>query len=45
MRRETMQVVRQAVSEGRPRLCAGQQPGWGECAVDGAGTGRDATGL
>lgn len=43
MRRETVQVARQAVREGRHAYVARQQPLRGECAVDGAGTLRDAT--
>jgi hypothetical protein len=45
MRRETVQVARQAVREGRHAYVARQQPLRGECAVDGAGTLRDATRL
>jgi len=42
MRRETVQFVRQGRQPRSPRLCVGQPSGWGECAIDAAGTVRDA---
>jgi hypothetical protein len=45
MRRETVELVKKAVPEGGRGLRASQQSIGGECAVDGAGAGRDVTQL